>query len=67
MPDLSEFSSKVNDDESKYLLRNWSYYQLQQMIEDKAARVGITIEYVPIPQVEDGVADIDIARKIANN
>lgn len=37
------------------------------MIEDKAARVGITIEYVPIPQVEDGVADIDIARKIANN
>jgi hypothetical protein len=24
-------------------------------------RVGITIEYVPIPQVEDGVADIDIA------
>lgn len=67
MPDLSGFSSKVNDDESKYLLRNWSYYQLQQMIEDKAARVGITIEYVPIPQVEDGVADIDIARKIANN
>ena len=28
------------------LLRNWSYYELQQMIEYKAERVGIVVRYV---------------------
>ncbi|TKI39933.1 RNA-guided endonuclease TnpB family protein [Bacillus mycoides] len=31
---------------SKSILRNWSYYQLQQMIEYKAKREGIVIKYV---------------------
>jgi len=30
----------------KSLLRNWSYYQLQMMIEDKANREGIKVYYV---------------------
>ncbi|WP_141480570.1 zinc ribbon domain-containing protein, partial [Priestia megaterium] len=30
----------------KSLLRNWSYYQLQTMIEYKAEREGIKVKYV---------------------
>jgi putative transposase len=30
----------------KSVLRNWSYYQLQQFIEYKAAREGIEVKYV---------------------
>ena len=30
----------------KSLLRNWSYYELQEMIENKAKREGITVYYV---------------------
>jgi len=32
--------------QNKSVLRNWSYYQLQQMIEYKAERVGIKVKYV---------------------
>ncbi|MFC5773223.1 RNA-guided endonuclease InsQ/TnpB family protein [Ectobacillus antri] len=31
---------------NKSLLRNWSYYQLQQMIEYKAKREGIEVKYI---------------------
>lgn len=32
--------------QNKSVLRNWSYYQLQQMIEYKAERVGIKVKYI---------------------
>ncbi|MFL0197420.1 RNA-guided endonuclease TnpB family protein [Clostridium sp. WILCCON 0269] len=32
--------------QNKSALRNWSYYQLQQMVEYKAKRVGIEVKYV---------------------
>ena len=33
-------------DDKKFILRNWSYYELQTMIEYKAKIEGITVEYV---------------------
>ena len=33
-------------DTKKFLLRNWSYFELQKMIEYKASRVGIKVQYV---------------------
>lgn len=33
-------------DTSKFILRNWSYYQLQQYIEYKAAKYGIEVRYI---------------------
>lgn len=33
-------------DTSKFILRNWSYYQLQQFIEYKAAKYGIEVRYI---------------------
>lgn len=32
--------------QNKSVLRNWSYYQLQQMIEYKAERAGIKVKYI---------------------
>ncbi|MEC0343714.1 transposase [Peribacillus frigoritolerans] len=32
--------------QNKSILRNWSYYQLQQMIEYKASKEGITVKYI---------------------
>ena len=34
------------EESKKYILRNWSYYELQEMIEYKAAMEGITVKYV---------------------
>ncbi|MBO5084694.1 MAG: transposase [Bacteroidaceae bacterium] len=34
------------EDSKKYILRNWSYHELQEMIEYKAAMEGITVKYV---------------------
>lgn len=36
----------LKETQKKTLLRNWSYYQLQQFIEYKAERVGILVKYV---------------------
>ncbi|MEH6890170.1 transposase [Bacillus sp. JJ864] len=36
----------LKETQKKALLRNWSYYQLQQFIEYKAERAGILIKYV---------------------
>lgn len=33
-------------DTNKFILRNWSYYQLQQYIEYKAAKYGIEVRYI---------------------
>jgi putative transposase len=33
-------------DSSQYILRNWSYYQLQQFIEYKAKKYGIEVRKV---------------------
>lgn len=33
-------------DTSKFILRNWSYYQLQTYIEQKAAKNGIIVRYI---------------------
>ena len=48
MPDLTGFGKKKGrvEEENKYLLRNWSYYELQHMIEYKAERAGITVVYI---------------------
>jgi IS605 OrfB family transposase len=40
-----EFLS-LSETQNKSVLRNWSYYQLQQMIKYKANRVGIKVKYV---------------------
>lgn len=34
------------EESKKYILRNWSYHELQEMIEYKAAMEGITVKYV---------------------
>lgn len=34
------------EESKKYILRNWSYYELQEMIEYKAAMEGIMVKYV---------------------
>lgn len=39
--------SRDKDFVSKYVLRNWSYFELQQMIQYKAKKFGIDIEVVP--------------------
>lgn len=36
----------LKETQNKSLLRNWSYYQLQQFIEYKAEREGIEVKYV---------------------
>lgn len=43
MEDLSGFSK---EDRSSFVLRNWSYYELQQMIEYKASKYGIEVHYI---------------------
>ena len=37
---------QMAETQNKSVLRNWSYYQLQQMIEYKAAKEGIEVKYV---------------------
>ena len=34
------------EDDKKYVIRNWSYFELQSMIEYKAKKVGIKVRYV---------------------
>lgn len=43
LEDLSGFSS---EDRSNFVLRNWSYYELQQMIEYKAEKHCIEVRYI---------------------
>ena len=43
MEDLSGFGE---NDKKKFILRNWSYYQVQQMVEYKAKMHGIEVRYV---------------------
>ena len=43
LEDLSGFSS---EDRSNFVLRNWSYYELQQMIEYKAKKHSIEVRYI---------------------
>jgi IS605 OrfB family transposase len=43
LEDLSGYSA---DDRSNFCLRNWSYYELQTMIEYKAQKEGIEVIYV---------------------
>ncbi len=43
LENLKGFSKQ---DRSGFVLRNWSYYELQTMIEYKAAREGIEVRYV---------------------
>lgn len=40
-----EFLS-LKDSKNSFILQNWGYYQLQQMIEYKAEREGIEVKYV---------------------
>jgi len=42
LEDLSGFKKNTND----FILRNWSFYELQTMIEQKAKKVGITVNKV---------------------
>lgn len=43
LEDLSSISKKIKD---KFVLRNWSYYQLQQQIKYKAKKWGIIVRLV---------------------
>lgn len=43
LEDLSGFGERTSHN---FILRNWSYYQLQKYIEEKASRVGIVVRYV---------------------
>ena len=40
-----EFLS-LKDSKNSFILQNWGYYQLQQMIEYKAERAGIEVKYI---------------------
>lgn len=49
MEDLSGFGKDNNgnaDEKKEFVLRNWSYYELQNMITYKAAKYGIKVEKV---------------------
>lgn len=49
LEDLQNFGKDRNgnvEDGKKFALRNWSYYELQTMIEYKAKMEGITVKYV---------------------
>lgn len=43
---LEDLSSISKDIKKKFVLRNWSYYQLQQQIKYKAARHGIIVRLI---------------------
>ena len=43
LENLEGFGDRTSKD---FILRNWSYYQLQKYIEEKATRVGIKVRYV---------------------
>lgn len=38
--------SRQDDASHKFMLRNWSYFELQNMIEYKAQKYGITVKYI---------------------
>lgn len=49
MEDLSGFGKDDNgnsDENKEFVLRNWSYYELQSMIKYKAAKYGIKVEKI---------------------
>lgn len=49
MERLKNFGRDSNQevkDDKKFVLRNWSYFELQTMIEYKAKRAGIIVQYV---------------------
>ena len=49
MEDLSGFGKDSDgnaDDKKEFVLRNWSYYELQNMITYKAAKYGIKVEKI---------------------
>ena len=49
MENLSGFGKNRDgnaDDKKEFVLRNWSYYELQNMIAYKAAKYGIKVEYI---------------------
>ncbi len=43
---LEDLSGIARDEKSKWVLRNWSYYELQQLISYKAQKVGIAVKYI---------------------
>lgn len=45
MENLKGFG-KNNKEKHKFVLRNWSYYELQSMIENKALANGIKVKYI---------------------
>ena len=49
MEDLSDFGKDNDgnaDEKKEFVLRNWSYYELQTMIKYKAAKYGIKVEKI---------------------
>ena len=49
MERLTGFGRNANDEvenDRKFLLRNWSYFELQQLIEYKANAAGIEVRYI---------------------
>lgn len=65
LEDLSGFSA---EDRSNFCLRNWSYYEMQTMIEYKAAKEGIEVLYVmpDLTTLERHTHDKDIELKQAD-
>ena len=43
---MENLSGIPNDDRKQFVLRNWSYYELQEMIKYKALREGIIVRFV---------------------
>ena len=49
MEDLSGFGKDIDgnaDEQKEFVLRNWSYYELQSMIKYKASKYGIKVEKI---------------------
>lgn len=49
----------------QYVLRNWSYYMLQEYIKYKAEKNGITVRFVKLDEKDYQEGDATIAKKIA--
>ena len=68
MPDFMLFKEDFGDDfENMFILGDWSLYELQNMIETKADRVGIAVEYVKAPDFKKTkLTDDKLASKLAS-
>ena len=71
LDDNKDASNLINNPKGtlkgKLVLRNWSYYQLQQYVEYKAKQYGIQVLYIDILDRNGAGDEVSVARQIANS